>query len=312
MKFFSVRGLQLAYNEWGEKDRPLILYFHGFLDHGLSFAPIAEFVADSYYSVAIDFRGHGYSGWIGDGGYYHFMDYAADAWRLIEVLGPRDVHLVGHSMGGSVAVAIAALFGDRVKSIVLLEGMGPPSEDLSTAPDRLRRWVDALAEPHAVGDVATRRAARRSMKDLDEAVLRMRRINLRLSEERARALAAYGTEPAPDGGLVWRFDPLHRTPSARPFNIDEYRHHWSAITAPVLSLYGYSNEWWHEDLPARHGQIRDVQVGIVEDAGHNMHHDQPAVIASAVASWISGERRKPVKGILATGHDLKVLEGGTW
>jgi pimeloyl-ACP methyl ester carboxylesterase len=127
-----VRGLPVAYSSWGlTPGAPeIVLCFHGFLDHGDSFAPVAEVLAQRLPVVALDFRGFGRSGWIGDGGYYHFMDYVADVERLHTHLGSPAVHLLAHSMGGSVATTFTSVRSEAVRSLVMLEGMGPPREDL--------------------------------------------------------------------------------------------------------------------------------------------------------------------------------------
>ncbi len=295
----AVRGLSLAYSTWGaiEGAREIVLCFHGFLDHGDSFAPVARALAARMPVVAVDFRGFGRSGWVGEGGYYHFMDYVADAAQLHAHLGAPAVHLLAHSMGGSVATAFTSVRPEHVRSLVMLEGMGPPREELDAAPLRLRRWVEALAEPQVSGDVAARAATRKPMRDVDEAAQRLQRANERLGSERARALAEYGTEPHASGGVVWRFDPLHRTPGARPFNADEYAHHWRAVKAPVLSLYGDSTEWAMDDLGARHALLAECVVGVVEGAGHNLHHDRPEVVAAAASAWFAGERGALTRGI---------------
>lgn len=303
----TVRGLPVAYSVWGalEGAREIVLCFHGFLDHGDSFAPVARALSSRWPVVAVDFRGFGRSGWVGAGGYYHFMDYVGDVARLHDALGSPDVHLLAHSMGGSVATTFTTVAGASVRSLVMLEGMGPPREDLDSAPDRLRRWVEALSEPALTGDVEARRAVRRPMRDVEEAAQRLLRTNGRMAPERARALAEYGTEPHPAGGVVWRFDPLHRTPGARPFNTDEYLHHWRGITAPVLSLYGDASEWQLADLAERHALLAQVVTGLVENAGHNIHHDRPDVVAAACLRWFAGQRDELPAGIRRAAPDLR-------
>ena len=148
---FSARGLPLAYSVWGDQqkaaEKGVLFCFHGFLDHGHSFATIARALTSELPVIAVDFRGFGHSGWLGDGGYYHFLDNVADAVLLHAALGSPPVHLLAHSMGGSVATAFASARPELVRSLILLEGMGPPREDLDLAPVRLRRWIESLADP---------------------------------------------------------------------------------------------------------------------------------------------------------------------
>jgi pimeloyl-ACP methyl ester carboxylesterase len=288
----AVRGLELAYHTTGRADGPLVVGFHGALDHAGALVPIAEALVHTHRVVLVDHRGHGRSGWVGDGGYYHFLDFVSDAYAvvaaLVSAVGRERLSLVGHSLGGSVAMAVASLLGPRVERVALIEGMGPPLEAPSDAPRRLAAWTRALAEPPHASDVAARRAARRVMPTLDVAVDRMCSINARLDRAYAARLAAVGTE-AVAGGFTWRFDPLLRSPPSRPFNVEEWLEHWPRVEAQVLSLYGSDTMGLFEDLERRHAALRRVTVERVEDAGHNLHHDHPEAVAARIARFVRGE-----------------------
>lgn len=287
----DVRGLELAYHRWGPADGEPVLCLHGFMDHGRAFAFVAEAMPAGYQLVAPDMRGHGESGWIGSGGYYHFYDYFDDMARLVEHLGWAEFGVVAHSMGGSVASGLIAMMPERVHALVTLEGMGPPFTEQRELPDRLKRWAFMLGKGSCNGDVAHRRAARRKMPDLGHAKARLMNANPRLGDARAARLADSFTEPADDGeGVVWRQDPLHRTPSAKPYLRGEAESLWARITCPVLSLQGSDSFWQLDDLPARHAALADVTVAQVPEAGHNLHHDQPELLARAIDAWMRGAR----------------------
>ena len=281
-EIFPVRGLPIAVHSWGTPGRPKVLFHHGFLDHGASFAAIAERLADTYHVLAMDARGHGQSGWVGAGGYYHFADFWHDLDVVLKVHGP--VRLVGHSMGGMIATSVAAARPAMVETLVLLDGMGPPELPIEAWPARLVAWLDALQVPGYTGDVEERRASRRTMATVDEAAARLHKANHRLTAEMALRLAATSTEPVP-GGVVWRHDPLHRTPSARPFRADEARTLFAQLAMPVLSIYAAQSEWLPPDLPTRHAAVPHLHAGVLPDAGHNLHHEQPERLAEMLRSW---------------------------
>lgn len=287
LRFYRVRGMRLAYHVYGDPGGRPLLCLHGFMDHGASFRFVAEHLSDVCI-IAPDVRGHGHSDWVGPGGYYHFYDYFDDVRALLAELGWSRFSLVGHSMGGSIAVAIAALEPDKVDSVVLLEGMGPPFADLDDTVGRIDRWSSALRRPAYNASPEQRRAARTPMRDVSDAASRLKAVNSRLPDARAVALAETMTEPAAAGsGVVWRYDPLHRTPSAKPYLRAEAEAIWRRIRAPVLSLSGTESNFRLEDLERRHQTFVRLVAGEIEAAGHNMHHDQPAAVAKAVAGWIS-------------------------
>lgn len=284
---YTVRGLPLAYHAWGDPEGSPLLCLHGFMDHGQSYAFLVEALAEGYYVVAPDMRGHGHSGWVGAGGYYHFYDYFDDMRTLLDHLGWGRFGVVGHSMGGSVATGLTAMLPDRVHALVTLEGMGPPFNDVGELPERLNRWSTALRKPAYQGDVQARRRGRSVLAGLEDAAARLSKMNPRLTPERAARLAQTFTEPCHEGeGVVWRQDPLHRTPAAKPYLRDEAQSLWHSITCPVLSLMGGASAWVPEDLAERHAQFKDLTWARVPGAGHNLHHDQPELVAAAAHAWM--------------------------
>jgi len=257
-----------------------VVLVHGWLDLGWSFAPFAEALQRRWPArlVAPDLRGHGASGWVGPGGYYHFADYVADLHALLTQLpGPRFV--VGHSMGGVASCLLAGSFPGLVDRLVVIEGLGPPRHRPLSPPERMERWVNELVE--------RRRKPLRRMTSVEEAAERLRANNSRLSPGLARLLAEKGTRPHPAGGLAWSFDPLHKTHSPAPFSADEFRLFLRRIACPTLLVEGE-----HSPLPAtlndgRESELRQHRRIVLPDSGHMVHHDQPELLAQAVAEFFT-------------------------
>ncbi len=298
--FTSVRGLRLAYRTFGDRSAPPIVLLHGFMDHGLAFAPMIRALGRSFFAVVPDHRGHGDSGWIGDGGYYYFQDYFQDVLHLVDHLGLDRFGLVGHSMGGGIATGVAALIPDRVEAMVMIEGMGPPYQDPTDVLGRLHRWLDALKQPKMDLDQVERWLARPTIASREAAVERLMRANPRLPQAIAAELANTFTEGAPngpEGAVVWKVDPLHRTPSPKPFLLQEIEPMWRALSMPVLSVYGTDSPWFPDDLAFRHTCLPDGRPVLVDGAGHNIHHERPELIADLVTRWMSGRRRDLPEGV---------------
>ena len=287
---YQVRGLNLAYHTWGCRRDSAVLLIHGILDHGLSFAPMVEAISQSFFVVAVDLRGHGYSDWVGAGGYYHFYDHYTDVLTLVENLDVKRLSIVGHSMGGSVAIGVAAALGKCVEALVLFEGIGRPFQEEQDILRRLHQWHRALGRGDVSGDVDARRRARTPMANLEDAAFRLRSLNPRLSHEASMRLAKTATEPAGPNAqrqVVWRFDPLHRTPAVKPLLRGESEAMCREARAPVLSLYGSDSQWKRRAVD-RNRSFRFARVGVVEDAAHNLHHDRPQLLAGVVTDWVEG------------------------
>ena len=286
---FVVRGMRLSYHSFGPPNGRPLLCLHGFLDTGASFAFMAEHLPE-FRIVAPDMRGHGHSEWVGAGGYYHFYDYYDDCRVLVSALGWSRFALLGHSMGGSIATGLAALEPEWVEALILFEGMGPPFTDPVDTPARLRRWSDALRKRDK--PPADRRRDRRVMAGTADAAQRLCALNPRITPGRAAQLAEWGTEPA-EGGVAWRHDPLHRTPSAKPFLREEAESLWGAVRAPVLSVQGSESGWMRDQLPERYAVLSSVIAATLAGAGHNIHHDQPERAADAVRAWLASTDHRP-------------------
>ena len=109
--------LTLHYEDDGDPARPPILVLHGITQSTATWSWLVPHLADSHRVVRLDFRGHGRSG--RTPGAYTFPGYVADATSICErVLGAPAV-VVGHSLGGGTAAALAQTRPDLVRGVVL-------------------------------------------------------------------------------------------------------------------------------------------------------------------------------------------------
>jgi len=119
--------MQLAVNETGRPEgggTPLVL-LHGVTRGRADWGPVLPLLAASRRVIAVDQRGHGASP---RGGSYLVADYSADAVELVRDRLAEPVVVVGHSLGGMVAAAVAAELPGLVRAAVLedppFHGMG--------------------------------------------------------------------------------------------------------------------------------------------------------------------------------------------
>jgi pimeloyl-ACP methyl ester carboxylesterase len=291
----TVCRLRIHYLEWrpdegaADDGAPPLLLLHGFLDHAWSFLAFAESFhrraaasgAPPRRVVAIDFRGHGDSGWV-EGGYYHFPDYVLDVLGVADALDAERFSLLGHSMGGMAACLVAGTFPERVDHLVLVEGLGPPGMAPEDAPGRFRQWVEDVRGLEG--------RAGRGIGSVKEAASSLQGFYARLSPDLARFLAEKGTRRRPDGRLEWKSDPLHRTRSPQPFYLDQAGAFWRRARCPVLFIAASESEFRRFDVSDRLACFADVRREEIARAGHMVHHDQPEALAQRVLAFL-GERR---------------------
>jgi pimeloyl-ACP methyl ester carboxylesterase len=258
--------------------RGTVVLLHGYLDLARSFEEVIVRLGDAGYRViAPDFRGHGDTDRVPPGAYYHAMDYVADLDALLDALALDRVHLVAHSMGGTVATRYAGARPARVASLALIEGVGPPSMPAEVTPDRTALWLDGIKK--------ARGRAPRALGSLDEAVARMRVSHPAVPVEVLRVMAARATRAA-DAGLVFRFDPLHMTTSPMRYDAEAFEAFVARVACPVLMVDGGSLAGYPE-LAGRAGRYPGARFVAIPDAGHMVHWTRPAELAAAVLGFLA-------------------------
>jgi len=278
----EARGLNIHCHEWGEPMGEPIVLIHGFLDQAQSWRPFVEALHEQankpLWLIAPDCRGHGDSGWVGAGGYYHFPDYVYDLDCVIRALGVSEFKLVGHSMGGSISFLYSGTFPQRVTKLVLIEGLGPVGADFSEAPKRMEKWITEVRERgrhHFREHPAVAAGARQ-----------LQQTNPRLNEEFAMELALSGMKRSPNGKWIWKFDPLHRTALPQPFYTAQAIEFLRRIECPVLVVEGkISHQSKRPDKQQRIDALRHKQLVAIGDAGHMVHQDNPEALAQVVRNF---------------------------
>lgn len=118
MEMIARDGVRLVYDDAGTGE-PCFLFVHGWTCDRSFFAPQFVHFSQSSRVVSLDLRGHGESEKpLGD---YRIAVFADDLAHLIEKLGLRKVIAVGHSMGGSIVMQLAALHPTHLSATVLVD-----------------------------------------------------------------------------------------------------------------------------------------------------------------------------------------------
>jgi pimeloyl-ACP methyl ester carboxylesterase len=263
-EIYESQRIRLHYAVWETGDNPPLLLIHGGEDHCRNWDFVAARLFGSYTVYAPDLRGHGDSGWA-IGSMYSLPEFVYDISVLANSL-PKPLTIIGHSLGGAIALQYTGTFPEAASKVVAIEGWGPPEIAELPAHQRMRQWVDHMHEME-------RRKPRR-YPTREDATKRMREANPHLTPEMARHLTLYGTRMNEDGTFSWKFDNYVRIRSPYQFNLDDAMDIWKRITAPTLLIKGA--ESWAAD-PEKSGRARVIpnhESVIIPEAGHWVHHDQ--------------------------------------
>jgi pimeloyl-ACP methyl ester carboxylesterase len=283
--FVAVRGLRYHVRCWEaqagpDEAAPTVFLLHGWMDVSASFQFVVDRLPRHWRVLAPDWRGFGETDRPGADTYW-FPDYLGDLDALLQAFSPTQaVDLVGHSMGGNVALLYAGIRPPRVRRVVNLDGLGLPATQPSQAPGRYAKWLDALATGASMRDYPSREAVAE----------RLMRNDPRLRADRAAFLALHWSRETEEGRFALLGDPVHRLPSPILYRVDETLACWREVRADVLLVTaGIVDERsafaQQPDYEERLLAIRSLRRVRVADAGHMLHHDRPDEIARLIEEF---------------------------
>lgn len=209
----DVDGVPIRYRVTGHGAHDIVL-IHGHLANSQWWQQIVPLLGDRYRLVLVDLGGHGDSG---HRDAYSVQQWAADVVGVLDDLGSTDVVLAAHSLGGAVAIGVAAQHSSRVRSVVLFDTL-----------------IAGLAEPRPQ---LPERPQGRSVpySTVAEAISRFRLMPPQppVAPELTTPIAANSLK-AVEGGWAWKFDRVGRVTFDYDFVLDSAR----ALTVPLTYVYG--------------------------------------------------------------------------
>lgn len=281
LKHLTLAGLHWSVGDTTAKHPP-VLMLHGWLDNSLSFYRLAPRIRSLGDVWALDHAGHGLSSHRPLGQSYLLADYVADLAELIDTHfdNHEQVDLVGHSLGGIVAMLYAATFPEKVRRLVMIDSLGPLSKAPDEAVGQLRRGI----RKRLSGSGAS--AGYPSLEDA--ASLRTRGRNP-LSVEVAKVMLSRNLEQGP-GGWHWRTDPRLRHPSTMVFTEEQVMTFVRSVEAPTLLIRAEqgllaSFERWQKRFDAL-ANVRCIDI----DGGHHCHLDGDITpVEEGIRTFLAGE-----------------------
>lgn len=220
-------------------------------------------------NIAYDLRGHGDSSWLGDGR-YTIEQHVTDLLAVIDQFPPEPFALVGHSMGGEIALRVAARGTPALCAVVLVD------TGLSSNP----------------GTIATLDAERRAGEAAFNTVSDFRAwlaVHRPLMAARCReAMISAALQPHPDGGFRMKRDPAAY--GARAVERQAAAAAWAALAAvdcPLLVLRGAASSYLPGDVARMMaGKARRASLQTVARAGHGIATENPDGFLAAVVPFL--------------------------
>jgi pimeloyl-ACP methyl ester carboxylesterase len=250
--------MKLYHRELGE-GKPLMI-LHGLFGFSDNWQTHAKKLAEYYRIILVDLRNHGRSDWSDDFSYDIMAD---DVIELAESLDLEEMILVGHSMGGKVAMHLAAKREDLLEKLVIVD-MG-----IKGYPMHHDHIIEGIKSVQLNGISARREAEEQLSKHIDSNGIRQFLLKNMYWKEK--------------GQLAWRMnvDVLER---AMPEILKGFEA--PEIFTPTLFLRGaLSNYVLDDDLPKIEAQFPDMELVTIENAGHWVHAEAPNEFQEALLGF---------------------------
>ena len=270
-------GVRLHYVERGRG--PLVVLLHGFPQYWGAWRAQIPALADAGFRViALDLRGYNLSGRPANVDAYRTSRVAWDVAELIEHLGERSAHVVGHDWGGVIAWKVAALHPARVARLAILNAPHPHHfvRVLGRTTQAFRSWYTVFFQLPWLPE--------RMLSALDHALLErvLRRDPTRPGafddEEIARHRATWRREGAVHAMLSYYRAMLRASPAGG------HRHR---IAAPTLMLWGLRDRYLHPSLcEGLQEFVHDVRVVRFPDASHWLMADEPERVSAELVTFL--------------------------
>ena len=266
MAFESVDGVKLYYEQHGDAGDHLV-FVHGYTGDTSDWLHQVEKFATHYRVLLLDNRGHGKSEAPTDRGTYGVDRMTADLAEITNKLGIDRYHLVGHSMGGTIAQEFALQSPERLLSLTLHDTSF--SFTARKAHPAMTAWIKnrfRIAEAQGMRAVA-------DMKFPLPPPPHMPEDRLKETSERLARMSVDAFIGAWKGLAAWE-------------GTAERAH---AIAAPTLVVYGDQDA-----APITRGSVKlanmipNAQLHAIPECGHSPNWERPELFNDALDSFLRG------------------------
>jgi esterase len=264
----NVGALTLHYLDWGTPGRPPLVCLHGITQTAHSWDEVAPALARTHHVRALDQRGHGDSTWAPDGD-YRIATQTRDIEQFLHAIDATPSVLVALSMGGLVALTLAARAPELVRALVVVD----------IAPEVQRSGVDNIRSFVAATD---------ELDTFEDFVQRAHSFNPRRTLANIRERLRHNLRQLPTGRWTWKYDPQLRNPARVGEAMGDLWAEVAKIRCPVLIVRGGESDILAPEVAARFGGIVKAEVRTVPGAGHSVMGDNPGGFLAAVEPFLAG------------------------
>ncbi len=263
----TIDKFKFQYSLRGNRDKPLILFLHGFMGDSNDFNEVISLLSDQFCCLTVDLPGHGKTRILGGEECYTMSNTAHALIHLLEQLNVKQCFLVGYSMGGRLALYLTLHFPERFSKVVL-ESASP---GLKTKRDQLERRQRDLELAH-------------KLETSDFSSFLSSWYNQSL-------FASLENHPAFELLIASRLinNPFELAKSLRNLSIGCQPSLWDKLKQnrnPLLLLVGEYDAKFLAINSEMAGLCKSVRLEMVNNCGHNIHFENPKKFVENVQKFL--------------------------
>lgn len=271
-KTVQVRDIEMAYWDIGEGDRTFVLV-HGYTGSKLDFVSHLDALGNLGRTLLIDQRGHGETSNPGSADEYSYQGLGADLDAFLDAMELDQVDLLGHSLGGMMAMRYTLAHPERVASLILMD----------TGPDPMPAQLDRAARTRMVaGGMADLLKLRQQTADTMERAASVVALEERIGSDAYWQLIETKLLSMDPVAFIELGQLLNEAPSV----MDEL----SAIACPTTVIVGEEDTPFVTASDKMVAAITSAELVLIPKAAHSPQNENPGPWIEAVTSHIKNAR----------------------
>jgi esterase len=273
-QYIYINGIRLHYVEWGNFSKQPFVLLHGLSGFARDWDRLCRTLENEYRLLALDQRGFGDSDYA-PGGAYAITDFASDLFELQQKLELYDVVLLGHSLGGRIALHYTAHYPDRVSRLILVD-TGPEVAPAGAA--RVRQAIASIPD---------------RFESLNALAAYFRPMYHAMPDDLYYARIECYARQLPDGSYTIKRDPIFRERMSMPVHsgpLPEFNA-WlllRQIECPILLVWGGRSDMLTSEIVQRmQDEVRQLTAVEIPDVGHNIPAEAPDKLEHVIRRFLA-------------------------